>query len=160
MYFSKETVQKLNRRRKFHKACDAAAGVVALCACILLCIFADHDNKTLMIALSCIIAVGCGWFVIADFYLVILPYKYAARHIEVVNGYERVTVSGEVLGIKKVTVTKWITAYEVLVSDGKCSLRLYWHEDAGELPFKEDDNISAVTADGYIISCEVRDGQV
>lgn len=160
MYFSEETVQKLNKRRKFHRAYDAAAVVAAFCACILMCIFGDHDNKTLMLSLSCVIAVGCGWFVIADFYLVILPCKYAARHIEVVNGYERVTVSGEVLGIKKVTVTKWITAYEVMVSDGSCSYRLYWHEGAGELPFKEGDNISTVTADGYVISCEVRDGQV
>lgn len=155
MYFSQQTLQKLDKRIRIHKAIDAAAVIAALCVCVLLCVFANHGNKNIMLVVSCVVAVAVGWFAIADVYLVILPSKYQARHVEAVNGYEKTRLKCKVVDIKKVTVTKWIAAYEAVGEYDGSTLRLYWNENAGELPFAIGDTVSAVCANGFIISCEV-----
>lgn len=146
---------------QFKKRCNIAIcitlSIISLAACILLTVFVTHDNKTVMLAVTCVVAVTGGWFIIADIMLAILPYKYLLRHIEAVRSYVKVTDCGQVDGIKYLTVNKWLSAYEVTITENGVKNIFLWNTAAGRLSIKVGDKVKIVSASRFIISCEVVD---
>ena len=83
-------------------------------------------------------------------FLAVLPCKYRLRHILTVSEYEREEVSGEVREINYITVSKWLSAYEVmLMSDGK-ERRVLWNTDMGKAPFDVGQKVKLNIADRFI----------
>ncbi len=152
--YEDQNILKIQFKRKCNIAICIALSIISLAACILLAVFATHSNKTVMLTVTCVVAVASGWFIIADIMLAILPYKYLLRHIEAVRSYVKIPTDGQVEGIKYMTVNKWLSAYEITVIVGGVKSVFLWNTAAGGVSIKVGDKVKIVSANRFIISCE------
>lgn len=149
-FYCEENLQKTARLKKAHTVIAVCVAAAALLSCVLLCVFTTHANKTATLVSACVIAVAGGWYVIAAVFLAILPNKYRLRHILTVSEYERTEISGEVEEINCLTVSKWLSAYEVTLSSEGRQLRVLWNTDMGEAPFAAGQKVKLFIADRFI----------
>ena len=149
-FYGEDNLQKIARIKKAHTVMAAAVAAAVILSCTLLCVFATHDNKTATLVCACVIAVLGGWYVIAAVFLAILPYKFRIRHILTVSEYEREEVSGEVKEINYITVSKWLSAYEITILTDGNERRVLWNTALGEVPFAAGHRVKLNIADRFI----------
>lgn len=158
MLYDANDLNKLAAKRRVHIIAVIAVAVIAIAACVLLCVFADHDNKTVMTVLASVILVMGGWFIIGDVYIVLLPYKHRTIHIETVLEQDKTTARGTVKSIMYITVSKYMSAYEIMLDTDDGVVRYLWNDEIGKPTVNVGDTVRLTVAGRYITDCEAQNG--
>lgn len=157
MFYDANDVNKLTVKRCIHISVVVSVIAITVAACVIICVFANHDNKTLMTVLACLVATAGGWVVIGDVVGFLRPSKHRIVHIKNLLACDKSTVCGHVIDISHMTVNKWMSAYRVTVEVKDNIITLLYDDAFGYPSFAAGDRLKFVTADKFIINCEACD---
>lgn len=146
--YSREQLAALTVKRRGLVISMAAVGAVGVAVCAALCFIVGRNNSAVIITVNCIISVLCGWYVFGCLFGAVLPLKSHIEHLKGILFAEQTEICGVVESCgARMTVSRYVTAIEVTVSDGAAHV-LYLQED--DCPFREGEEVRLVVRRNFI----------